>query len=388
MYKLYQTRPVTEKVEPVPLVPLVSVEDLIESNERVTIRAFGTVIPAQRITLRSEISGRIVEQHPALMPGGVITEGNEVLRIAPTDYELRVKQEEVAVELAEAEFELERGQQVVAAKEWAMLKDEIDASEEMADFALRKPQRRRAVANIAAAKNRLALAKLDLERTILRVPFNALVLDEFVDEGQLVTPQTLVANLIGTDRFWVQVSVPFNYLDRIRFADEKGRNGSQAKVFVSSEDGVFSVREAYVLRLLGDLSESGRMARVLVAIDDPLGFSANDDAKIRPVLINSYVRVEIEAGVLKKVYEIPRIALRENNRVWVRDAEGHLQIHDVNVVWSRRESVLVTNNFSSNEKLIVSRLAVVLPGMPVRVGRALRSSTVSQTQPVSSSTGS
>ncbi len=370
VHTLYQTRPVAEKAEPAPLTPLVSVTELHAGDERIVIQAFGTVVPARRIALRAQVSGRIVDQHPALMPGGVIEGGREALQIDPTDYELRVRQEEVAVELAEAEFELERGQQVVAAKEWAMLKDEIDASEEMTDFALRKPQRRRATARVAAARNQLALAKLELARTVLRAPFNALVVDEFVDEGQLATPQTLVANLVGTDRFWVQVSVPFDHIGRIRFADDGGGGGSPATVVIGPEDGPFSAREAHVLRLLGDLSESGRMARVLVAIDDPLGLSDTDDPSTQPVLLNSYVRVAIDAGTLQDVYEIPRVALRENDQVWVRDADGRLQIHDVNVVWRRPESVLVTNRFSPDEKLIVSRLAVGLPGMPVRVGSA------------------
>jgi multidrug efflux pump subunit AcrA (membrane-fusion protein) len=366
---LYLTRPAAEKAEAVARVPVVSVIDLAPRDEKIVIQAFGTVIPAQRVSLQTEVSGRIVNQHPALVPGGLIPAGSEVLRIDPTDYELRVKQEEVALESANAAFELERGQNVVAAKEWALLKDEIDAPQEMADFALRKPQRRMAQARVEAAKNRLALATLDLERTVLTTPFNALVLEEFVDRGQLVSPQALVANLVGTDRFWVQVSVPLDRLGRIGFSDDAGNGGSPAEVYVDAGDQPRPPRSARVLRLLGDLSERGRMARVLIGIDDPLNLAPEADSDAQPVLLNSYVRVAIDAGAVHDVCEIPRVALRENDQVWVQDASGLLRVCDVDVVWRRPNSVLVANRFSDREKLIVSRLAVVLPGMPVRVGR-------------------
>ena len=61
-----------------------------------------------------------------------------------------------------------------------------DVMQEMEDFALRRPQKRQAQAAVDAAENRLALARLDLERTVVHAPFNALVLDESVEIGQLV----------------------------------------------------------------------------------------------------------------------------------------------------------------------------------------------------------
>jgi RND family efflux transporter MFP subunit len=348
--------------------PVVNVAEIQPGRHAVMIEAYGTVVPAQQVTLQAQVGGRIVAQHAALVPGGILPKGSEVIRIEPTDYALRVKRAEVAVESAEASFELERGQQVVAAKEWNLLKDDIDSSQEMEDFALRKPQRRRAQAAVEAAKNELAMARLDLERTVVQVPFNALVLAESVELGQLVSPQDQVAELVGTDRFWVRVSVPLEMLDRIRFAEASGEPGSSAEVFVDGNRGHDRPKLAKVLRLLGDLSDRGRMARVLVSIQDPLNLSPEADPDAPPVLLDSYVRVLIDAGTLDDAVEIPRIALRENGRVWVRDAEGRLRLQDVDVQWRLRDSVLVGDTFEPQDQLIISRLAVVVPGMRLRVG--------------------
>jgi RND family efflux transporter MFP subunit len=365
---LYLTRPSAGREDVPPPVPIVSVAALEPRDHRITIEAYGTVVPARRVMLRTQVSGRIIEHHPALVPGGVLPQGAQVLCIDPTDYELRVRQEEVALASARASFELEQGQQVVAAKEWALLKDEIEAPQEMEDFALRRPQQRRAQAEVEAAENRLALARLDLARAVLHAPFNALVLDESVEPGQLISPQDEVAELVGTDQFWVRVAIPYEVLGRIRFAAGPEQRGSAAEVFVTANHEQSRPRAARVLRLLGDLSERGRMARVLISIDDPLNLTGDHSPGAPPVLINSYVRVAIDAGTLADVVAIPRVALRENAEVWVRDSTGRLRIRPVDIRWRQADSVLVADRFEPNEQLIVSRLAVVVPGMPVRVG--------------------
>ncbi len=368
VWTLYVTRPTVARETVKPPAPVVTVAALKPADHSIRIEAYGTVVPARRVLLRTQVSGRIIDHHPALAPGGVLAEGVEVIRIDPADYELRVKQEEVALASARAAFELEQGQQVVAAKEWALLKDEIEAPQEMEDFALRRPQQRQAQAAVDAAENRLALARLDLERTVVHAPFNALVLDESVEIGQLISPQDQAAELIGTDEFWVRVAVPYDVLGRITMPRAPERPGSTAEVFVEENREQPRPREAHVVRLLGDLSERGRMARVLISIDDPLCLSDDHPPDDVPVLLNSYVRVVIDAGLLENVVEIPRTALRENAQVWLRDADGRLRIRQVDIRWRQAESVLVADQFSTGEQLITSRLAVVVPGMATRVG--------------------
>lgn len=368
VWMLYVTRPVVAREEVEPPPPIVTVTELKADDHPIRIEAYGTVVPARRVMLRTQVSGRIIDHHPALSPGGVLPKDEEVIRIDTVDYELRVKQEEVALAAARASYELEQGQQVVAAREWALLKDEIEASQEMEDFALRRPQKRQAQAAVDAAENRLALARLDLERTIVHAPFNALVLDESVEIGQMISPQDEAAELVGTDGFWVRVAVPYDVLSRIEFPRGPEQPGSTAEIHVEENHEQPQPRRAHVLRLLGDLSERGRMARVLINIDDPLCLSDDHPRDDVPVLLNSYVRVVIDAGTLKDVVEIPRAALRENAQVWVRDAQGRLRIRDVDIRWRQPDSVLVANRFAPDEQLITSRLAVVVPGMRTRVG--------------------
>jgi RND family efflux transporter MFP subunit len=334
------------------------------ARKEVFVEAFGTVVPAQRITLQSEVAGRIIDQNPELTPGGLIRQGDMVVQVDPADYELLVREYRAEMEEALFELELEQGKQVIAKREWELLEKEIEISSGKS-LALREPHLRLVEAKLEKAKSRLAAAELALERTSIAAPFNVLVLEEFVDTGQLVGTQTTLATLVGTDRFWVQVSVPVGSLGRISFPGGAERHGSEAQVIFEQVSGPPVVRRGHVVRIMGDLDPEGRMARILVAIDDPLNLEAGRMVAER-ILLGSYVKVRIAAGFFDTVYSVPREALREGDVVWVKDSEGTLQIRPVRVVWRLKDDVLVDADLEPGDELIMSRLHAPLPGMAVQ----------------------
>ena len=112
----------------------------------------------------------------------------------------------------------------------------------------------------------------------------------------MVTPQDPLAELVGVDKYWIQVSVPVDYLKWISFPKHKGKKGSQVRVVHQSG----YERTGEVIELLGDLETEGRMARILVAVKDPLGLQGSRETT-RPLLIGEYVRVEVEGSQLTQV---------------------------------------------------------------------------------------
>lgn len=361
---LYSTSPKTKKSVPTRPVPLVKVTEIRPVTEKVFIEAFGTVIPSKQITLQSEVEGRIIDQNPDLVPGGLIQRGDMLIQIDLSDYELRVNEYRAELEEALFELDLEQGKQVIAGREWKLMENEIEMNEAGKSLALREPHLRLVNAKVAKARSRLAAAELELQRTTMRSPFNALVLEEFVDRGQLVSRQTPLATLAGTDQFRVQVSVPVDVLPRIHEAGAPGQRGPAARVLFEPVNGVEIVRHGYVLIIMGDLDPEGRMARVLITIDDPLNLHSG--VMNGKVLLGSYVKVNIDAGSFNNVYSIPRQALREGDLVWVQDSENKLQIRPVSIVWRRKDDVLVNADIKKGDKLILSRLQAPLPGIKVR----------------------
>lgn len=365
---LYSTRPKTRKAIPARPVPLVQTSEVSPVREAVFIEAFGTVIPARSISLQAEVEGRIIDQNPALGPGGFIAQGDIIVQIDPADYELRVRESRAEMEEAKYELNLEEGKQVIAQREWKLMEGEVENSSEGKSLALREPHLRLVRAKVEKAKSRLEAAELALQRTTVRAPFNALVLEEFTDTGQLVSRQSPLATLAGTDQFWVQVSIPVALLQRLSLPPGPGQQGSSARVIFEPASGTPVIRQGHVTRILGELDPEGRMARILIVLDDPMELRADARTRAvdRSILLGSYVKVMIDAGFFDDVYVIPREALREGEVIWVQDSQGRLRIRDVQVVWRRTDEVLARAGLEDGDRLILSRLQSPLPGLTVK----------------------
>lgn len=358
---LLATAPETKPEEKTRAVRIVQAITVTPRTEPISVSAQGPVIPAREVTIEPQVSGRIIEHHPALVPGGYIEAGEELIRIDPADYELALQEQQAAAEQAQFELALEQGRQVVASREWRLLQENLEGSEVNRGLVLREPHLRRAEAMIRMATNEIAKARLDLSRTTVEAPFNAMVLSESVETGQVVEPGTIVCTLAGTDEFWVQATLPVDKLRWIQLPGP-GREGAAAEVILhmGSEPAVWKGR---VVRLLGNLESTGLMARVLIEVKDPLGLRQSPPGV--PLLLGSYVRVRIDAGELEDVLVIPRAALREQNRVWLVDENNKLQIREAEVLWTRQDSVLIANLLKPGERVIVSDLEAPLPGMNV-----------------------
>ena len=120
-----------------------------------------------------------------------------------------------------------------------------------------------------------------------------------------------------------------------------------------------------VVELLGDVTENGRMAQVLVSIADPLELKKPAKGR-RPLLLGEYVRVEIEGPELHDVIVVPRAAIREGSRVWVKDAGNQLEVRPVEIVLSRKETVLISRGLRDGDAIITSQVPAAIPGLPLQ----------------------
>lgn len=328
------------------------------------ITAMGTVIPSQSVDLHAQVSGEIIHISPRLVPGGLFRTDEEVARIEPRDYELAVTRSSTELENMAFQLALEKGHQVVAKQEWDMLQEDLDLSQTNKALILREPHLQFRQAALRGAESSLKKAQLDLSRTTLKAPFNALVQKEFIDKGQIVSPQTPIAALVGTDTFWVQVSVPVSKLPHIRLPAGEGQKGADARILFHTPGNTIK-KTGFVFRLLGDLEPNGSMARVLVTIIDPLGLNRRDGHTER-LLLGSYVKVIIHAGTLPDVYAIPREALRENDQVYLMDKNDCLSIRPVKVAWRLEETVAISQGLNKGDRLVTSRIPLALTGQKLK----------------------
>lgn len=366
---LVQSKPAPEKKPREESATAVEVQRVQRGRHRVGVRAQGTVVAAQQVRVQPEVTGRVVWQSPQLTPGGRLRKGQPMLRLDARDYELAVEQQQAQVEKARLDLRLERSRKQVAEREWELFGDTPAEPTGEGRLALREPQVQTAEAAVKASKSGLKQARLQLEKTLIRAPFNALVKAESVDPGQVVSPQSQLATLVGSDRFWVQVSLPLDELSWLKvpgIGASSAETGSRARIAQQVGDARIE-REGRVVRLLGDLDPVGRMARLLVEIDDPLGLK--EDAGSMPLLLGAYVDVTLQGGRLEGVIEVPRVALRDGDRVYVADEDDRLAVRHVDIARRRGQSVLVRGGLADGERVITSALPAAVPGMAVRVMR-------------------
>lgn len=366
------------------VAPMVETITVHSQTRPVTLRLQGQVMPARQLMLLPEVGARIVWHDDELVPGGIVKKGQVLVRLNPRDYQLAVSQTHAQVATQELTLQMERSRGKIAQKEWQLFQEGNDATPDVPDpdsLALRGPQMRSAQVALQAARSNLSKAQLMLSRTTLTAPFDAVVQAESVELGALVGPQTPLVTLVGTDAFWVQISLP---IDKLRFLDlpSGDQPGSSAEVWVDAGDGRIS-RRGTVVRLLGDLDPVGRMARVLVEVPDPLGLvaqhgnaaSASNEAvglpqSGLPLLLGSFANVAVSGKTLDNVIELPRRALQPGDLVYVLDDKDQLEIRKAIVLWSSVETVLVRGGLRDEDRVVVSPIAAPVVGMKLRAGAA------------------
>lgn len=343
---------------------LVQTEKLREGSQPAVVSGYGTVQSFQRLDVQPQVGGQVVERSSDLIAGGQFDEGTEMFRIDPRDYTFAVERARANLVRAKFELKLEEGNQVVAEREWKLLGPTIKTNDLGRQLALREPHLVEKKAAVEAAQSELDEAELNLERTTIKAPFNAVVLEESVEVGQLVAPNATVAQLVNTDAFHVQVSVPVSELDWVRLPNRDGDGGSKAEVVHDLGNGREVRREGRVTQRLASVDPNGRLARLLVEVKDPLDLDAAPNQR-QTLLLGSYVQVRIDGPELDNVFVIPRRSLREGGRVWVIGPEGKLEFRNVAVIQGGDDTVTVRGDLKTGEELVTSNLAAPLPGMRV-----------------------
>ena len=343
---------------PVPMVRVVKVQ---AGPQTVIIRGEGTVQPLREIDLVPQVGGKIVYISPELVNGGEFNKGDKLLSIDPADYELAVTLSEAKVKDSESNLKIIQEEALVAKEEWRVHHSgNSHTRKEPSPLVAKEPQLAAARAKLDADRADLKKALLNLERTILRPPFNGRVSKKLVDVGQYVSPGQTAAQIFSTGA--VEISVPLED-DTLFWFDVPGFTpgdspGSFATVRarIAGHEIVSSGR---VVRAEGKLDEKTRMITVVVRVEKPYAMRP-------PLAIGLFVAVDIKGRILSEAVVVPRAALHQGNIVWVVNDEGILKFRAVKVARYQGDGILIESGLSNGEMVVISPLKAVTDGMIVR----------------------
>jgi RND family efflux transporter MFP subunit len=364
---LVMSRPETV-LEPARLVvPTVDVAEVVLQDLRIPVRAQGTVTPHRDTTLVSEVGGKIIEVSDNFNVGGYVSTGDVLVRIDDRDYQAAMLRARAEVEAAEANLAQEKGRSEVAFKEWQKLNGNVQRSQEARDLYLRKPQLEQAQAQLLSAQANLRKAQDDLERTIIRAPYDALIQNKQSDLGKYVTPGTPIARVFAVDFAEVRLAIPQGKLGYLELPGVNGFSAKDAPLVDLYTDvgGVVKHWAARLDRTEAALDERSRVLFAVARVDDPYALGEGD---AEPLRIGTFVKANILGRKMSGLAVLPRYVVRAGNQVWVVDQQMTLRNRKVTTLRTGDEDVYVTEGLQSGDLVALTLVEDALPGMQVEIG--------------------
>ena len=335
--------------------PVVSVMQPERTGQSLTVELTGAVGLSERARLKSEVAGRVIWVSPKFSNGGSIEANETFVRIDPAEYELRVKVAEMAVEAAEARLRIARARGEENARRFAREYPDAEAS----DWVRRLHHIAKAQAELMKSRAELELARLQLDRTNVSLPYPSRVIASQIEVGEYVGP-----DLVGASPFMgvvyrtraLQIDAPIEPKD-LQYLDPVIGRSAQ----VRTRGGTYGAR---VVRVSSVVAPQSRLATVF------LRFSEDHAPEVLP-LPGTFARIAIAGPSYEDVYVLPESTLQEQGSVWVVQ-DGTLRGFEPETL-GRTDEGWVVEVFDTGDGVVVGTLPGAREGLAVTVANAASS---------------
>jgi len=372
------------------------------------ILAYGTAQPGQIWRAVAEVEGRVAEIHPQLKPGATIKSGETLLCIDRAEYELAVARLEADIARVEAQLdelvvkeandhaslEIEEASLTLADRELhraetllpqkAVAEAEVDETQRNVlaqrqvvqrlknSLTLIPSQSKSLEALLAAKKAGLAQAQLDLDKTIVKAPFDCRLGNLTVEVGQFLTVNEFLFEAHSTALTEVEAQIPLNQLRNIvqpgiRLQGTVNLDSHTVKrlfdfdVLVRYRSGDFVAEwKGRVARIREQIDTRTHTIGFVVAVDKPYDKVIPGE---RPPLVKG-MYCEIELGGARRAGRavIPRSAVH-GGYVYLVNSENRLERRKVEVSFAQSGFVCLRSGLAEGDTLVVSDPTPAIEGL-------------------------
>jgi len=350
---MYLSRPTAETAAPEIKPISVDVAEVIRENLRISVQAQGTVTPLRQSSLLSEVQGRVVDVSPLFNVGGFVEAGDVLLRIDPRDYETNLLRAQAAVASAESTLAQEKGRAEVAQREWEKLPAGSQRSEEARQLYLRKPQLEQARAQLQAARADLDTASDNLERTVIKAPYDALIRAKHSDLGQFVSPGSPLAEVVAVAYAEVRLPIPQSRLEYLELPGLGSLDEGASIDLYTDLGGEVKHWQAKLHRTEGVFDERSRVLFAVARIEDPYALKHPER---EPLRIGTFVNADIRGRELDNIVQLPRYVLRAGNYLWVVDNDMRLTNRRVSLLRAGGDVIYVSDGLKDGELVSLTTL--------------------------------
>ncbi len=329
--------------------PLVQTLRSSSDSRHILLQGHGTVQAHTRIDIAPQVGGRVTHVHPDFRAGGSISAGEALIRIEQSDYLLAVVESEAEVTSARTSLKLEKAEAVAAEEEW----QELNPNTPIPQLVSRKPQIAQAQATVKAAEAQLAKAKLNLNRTELKMPYDGRIVSTSVGIGGIVSANQLIGEIYKSGLF--EIPVPL-LMEEIIWV--KPSVNANIEFNVGNQSYKVNGR---VERIESVLDERTRQAKAIITVtsdDIPDTFRAS-------FIPGLFVTVSIQSQQLDHLHLLPRKVLRNDNTLWLV-VDEKIQFAKPDVIHQSASNILVSA-VPDDIEVITSTLDIATEGMQVRI---------------------
>jgi RND family efflux transporter MFP subunit len=350
------------------IIPVsVRVTEVEQRSVGLVVGSQGKVQAAQTANLSAAVAGPVAWISSAMEAGGYVTEGETLLRLDASDYETMLARSEASVQQANAES----GH---ASREYDRMKELAEqrlASQSQLQDAQRLAEV--SIARLADAEANHRQAQLDLQRTEIKAPFNAIVETREVELGQYVNRAQSIAVLYGANE--VEVRVPLairqlGYLDiPLGLQGELPPEQAPAVTLTGTYGGAEHHWEGTLVRIEASIDPNSNTVQTIIRVSQPtatIDWTSAEEIKAIPLPIGLYVHADIKGKTVDSLISLPRSVIRNNNQVLVVDAENKMYYREVNIFRLEEENVLISGGILPGERVCISPIQAVVDGMAVQ----------------------
>jgi membrane fusion protein (multidrug efflux system) len=291
--------------------------------------------------------------------GSMVKEGQLLIQIDPAPYRAQLAVATANLEAAEASA---TNAKVTASRNRELSKQQLISRMQLDDS---EALERSSAAAVSSARAQVQTARINLSYANVTAPISGRASQMRVLEGALVGQgeATLLTTVEQVDPIFVFFDQPASDFERLQRAQAAGQidiaEGHLAEVRVIRGDGneypnvgTLDFADFSVNPTTGAVAFRGRVP--------------NPDRLLLPGM---YVTVRVTAGVLKRGFEVPQLAVQRDGQgsfVVVAGKDGMVAAKRVDVVGSVGASWVVSSGLEDGDQVIVSGLQMARPGMKVK----------------------
>lgn len=354
-----------QTIDKKPPTMLVDVMRAHSTSAKITVTAQGSVTPRTETILISEVSGLITEVSSAFVAGGFFNKGDVLVRIDDRNYRAEVKRAQASVRAAETNVTREAGLADYAREDWERAQSLLNSSKEASDLAMRKPQLAEALASLDFAKADLELRLGNLDRTVIRAPYDGLVREKRADVGQFVNGGSALAATFSVDVAEIRLPLPDSQLPFLNLDERELSQGRGPLVTLSANiGGQRNSWQGRIVRTEGVFDERSRVLFLVAQINDP--YNRHSSEWEHSLRVGTFVEAAIEGEQLNNVIRLPRTALRRDNKIWTVTDNDTLKPVIVEIARADEQSVLIRAGLKPGQLICLTVPENPLSGTPVR----------------------